>query len=175
MRTTSIRENDDNNSDTDEYKLFDLADNNTYTDNLVTFTTGSIDMASTNQSDNDTEDLYSTLVLNYGDTYDNQTPVDCNPYFKSLLESQYERTSPVWSALLDQLSEDITLSVGRTIFLNDNETPAFTELDGNNYLFDNNTKTMDLVKNIWCTSDDNYIENIISLIKNGKNGFSLGI
>ena len=170
----SIRENDDNSSDTDEYKLFDLADNNTYTDNLITFTTGLLDNATTNQGNNETENLYSILVLNYSDTYDNLTPIDCNPYTKSLLQNQYERTSPVWSALLDQLGDDITLSGGRTIFLNDNETPAFTELDDSNYLFDNNTYTKDLVKEIWCTSDDSYIGNIISLIKNGKNGFLYG-
>ncbi len=166
----SIRENDDNSSDDDEYKLFDLADNGTHTDNLITFTTGLLEQ-DTSQNDNEAEDLYSVLVLNYGDTYDNLTPIDCDPYYKSLLKNQYDKTSPVWSALLDN---DITPPVDRTIFVNDNQTAAFTELDNGGNQFDNNTFTTNLLKDIWCTTDDDHLSNIISLIRNGKNGFLYG-
>ncbi|MDY6821594.1 MAG: PilC/PilY family type IV pilus protein [Deferribacterota bacterium] len=165
----SIRENDDNDTDDEDYKLFDfIVDNNTYSDNLITFTSGVLG----DNNDNETvEELYSTMVLNYGDTYDNLTPVDCDPYYKALLKSNedIERTAPVFSALLD----NVTVRTERIILLNNNEIDAFTNID-EGLQFDNNTDTRNLLKDIWCLNSDDHIDRIIDQLLNGKNGFYFG-
>ena len=172
-KNNSIRENDDNSSDTvdnlpadigDSYKIFTYYDDNkTYTDNLLNFITSSAD----NKSSQDNESFYSIIALNYGDTYDNLTPVDCNPDNKTLSGNVYPKTLPVWSALFDNVTYP---SDSRVIFYNDNTTN--NSIISNN--FDNTTNTVDTLSGMWCGTNNESIRKIIDEIRSGKNGYLYG-
>jgi Tfp pilus tip-associated adhesin PilY1 len=179
----SIRENNDVNGDEDEkYKLFNINISNNkkyYEDDLITFTTGIIknglaldESESSNEYGTQIDEMISTVILNYGRTYyDNLTPEECSPEYRTILKYENNGSIPVWSTLFD----GITASEIRNIYYNDNQNNNSSYRNLNALpLFDNNTNFVNLLKDIWCINDEKNINEIINQLKTGKNGFLYG-